>query len=52
MKDNKDILDLIAITVVDDMGGKKSLDKYVKQYGATLSPTVKNFIQQLPPSNK
>lgn len=52
LKDDKDILDLIAITVVDEMGGKKSLDKYVKQYGVTLSPTVQTFIKQLPPSNK
>jgi hypothetical protein len=52
LKDDKDILDLIAITVVDEMGGKKSLDKYVKQYGATLSPTVQTFIKQLPPNNK
>ena len=52
LKDDKDILDLIAITVIDEMGGKKSLDKYVKQYSSSLSPTVKTFIQQLPPSNK
>lgn len=49
LKDDKDILDLIAVTVVDEMGGKKSLDKYVKQYGGSLSPAVQTFIKQLPP---
>ena len=50
MENQEDILDLIAVTVIDQIGGQKSVSKYVESYGSRLSPGVKNFIQQLPPS--
>jgi len=50
LENHEDILDLIAVTVIDQIGGQKSLGKYLNSYGSSLSPRVKKFIQQLPPS--
>ena len=52
LDNQEDILDLIAVTVIDEIGGQKLLGQYIKSYGSSLSPSVKSFIQQLPPSNK
>lgn len=52
LENQDDILDLIAVTVIDQIGGQKSLGKYLDAYGSKLSPSVKKFIQQLPPSKK
>lgn len=52
LENQNDLLDLLAITVVDEIGGKKSLNQYTNQYGNTLSTNVKKFINQLPQSKK
>ncbi len=48
LENNEDLINFVAVTVVEQMGGKKSLDSYVKRYQKSLSPAVERFIKQLP----
>ena len=50
LKNYEDLLDMMAITVVHDVGGSKAVEKYVEKYQP--STEVKKYSQSLPSASK
>jgi hypothetical protein len=50
LRDYNDLLDMISVTIVHDIGGDKEVNKYLKRYGT--SEYVKTYSQSLPSYKK
>lgn len=50
LEDYRDLLDMIGVTILHDVGGLPEVEKYLRRYGA--SEHVKEFSKSLPSYNK
>lgn len=46
----RDLLDMVSVAIVHDVGGSEGVEKYIKEYGT--SDEVKKFSKSLPPAPK